>query len=501
VQPASGEKVFLPSRLKAVSLSCFGQPFLTPFPQVSPDCLQKSCLLSPSGHLLPVLLQFSVSNFRAFRDRQTLSLVASDDDKSLPENCFAPRLPGLEDNRFVKGVGIYGGNASGKSTVVVALGTLARLVSDSATTTDPKAPIELIQPFAAEIVEREVPTGFSITFVTNRTLFEYRLAATRTRVWHESLRAITGGKEQLWFIREWLLTEQRYQWGPELEPESQNVATTGFQRDPKQESFTLPNALYLSTAVKLNNVVLEPIYRWFKDDLRVLQQADWSGGLQMDWSNLGFHFSVRQLIEKTPLASRIIELLRQADLGITDARVKEIPLSLDLTHLPELEGLKERFKDAKIPEVQLYHRFSGSESMPLPWLAESAGTKRLFALSGYWFDVLSKGYTIVVDELETSIHPLMVTALLRLFFGKHENKNGAQVIFTTHNPMILDLTVLRRDQVWFTDKDGKGVAHLYPLTDYESRKGESLIRGYLSGRYGAVPFIPDGLRGSFSKKD
>jgi uncharacterized protein len=93
------------------------------------------------------------------------------------------------------------------------------------------------------------------------------------------------------------------------------------------------------------------------------------------------------------------------------------------------------------------------------------------------------------------MHPSMATALLRLVFSKEHNPNGAQLLFTTHNPLLLDPTLIRRDQVWFADKDDEGSTHLYPLTDYKPRKGESLARGYLSGRYGAVPFIPSGLLG------
>ena len=93
------------------------------------------------------------------------------------------------------------------------------------------------------------------------------------------------------------------------------------------------------------------------------------------------------------------------------------------------------------------------------------------------------------------MHPTMVMELLQLFFDEKVNVNGAQLIFTTHNPLLLDITLMRRDQVWLTDKDKGGEGHLYPLTDYAPRKGESLIRGYMSGRYGAVPFLSKGLLG------
>ena len=126
------------------------------------------------------------------------------------------------------------------------------------------------------------------------------------------------------------------------------------------------------------------------------------------------------------------------------------------------------------------------------------GPQRWFALAGPWLDILRNGSTVCIDELETSLHPLMLRALLELMFSASENPNGAQILFTTHNPLLLDATLLRRDQVWFTDKDAHGAAHLYPLTDYQPRKGESLVRGYLSGRYGAVPFLPEGLLGTFT---
>jgi AAA15 family ATPase/GTPase len=163
--------------------------------------------------------------------------------------------------------------------------------------------------------------------------------------------------------------------------------------------------------------------------------------------------------------------------------------------------IRERFRKDLYLQAQLAHRSSGGTERLLPWDSESAGTDRLLALAGPWLDILSNGYTACVDELEASMHPLMVRELLRLFFNAKENPNGAQVLFTTHNPLLLDATLLRRDQVWFTDKDADGEAHLYPLTDFSPRKGESLVRGYMSGRYGAVPFVPAGLLGTFASHE
>ncbi|RYZ89617.1 MAG: ATP-binding protein, partial [Proteobacteria bacterium] len=148
-----------------------------------------------------------------------------------------------------------------------------------------------------------------------------------------------------------------------------------------------------------------------------------------------------------------------------------------------------------VPTISLSHTGGQQGAILLPWETESAGTQRLFGLAGPWLDILRQGYAVCIDELETNMHPLLVMELLRLLFSDSTNTNGAQIIFTTHNPLLLDPTLMRRDQVWFCDKDDHGEAHLYPLTDYSPRREESLARGYLSGRYGAVPFIPQGLLG------
>ncbi len=430
-----------------------------------------------------MILQFSVSNFRAFRRLQTLNLAASKQDKSLPDNCITTDLPGIAGRRWIKGVALYGANASGKTTIIEALQALAQLVRASAQTTDPKEPIGQIEPFALAPSEPESPTAFAVGFVSENVRFEYRVAATRERIWHESLRAFPKKVEQLWYSRDWQPEAGAYGWTPDR--------PTGFQRDPQLEGYTLGNMLFLSKAVANNRPELEPVFRWFKERLHFLDLSVRSG--------MGTDFTLGQIEAQTSLYSRILALLGHADLGVLGARVVERkPPTEELERLasrlpPELE---ERLRKERWLQPELTHRGAGEIAVPLPWSCESGGTHRLFALAGPWLDILLNGYTVCVDELETSMHPLMVRELLRLVFSGRENPNRAQILFTTHNPLLLDPTLLRRDQVWFTEKDPNGEAHLYPLTDYSPRKGESLARGYLSGRYGAVPFVPAGLLGS-----
>ena len=435
-----------------------------------------------------MLLQFTVSNFRAFREMQTLNLAASNYDKTLPENCIERDLPGLKGGRWLKGVALYGPNASGKSSLIDAIRALSNMVTNSAKVTDPKEAIRQIQPFSLAPDKPVEPTAFGLIFISDEVRYEYRVAATRGRIWHESLRAFPNGKEQVWFSRDWKPEGQTYIWTPEK--------PTSFKRDSKMVEFTLQNVLFLSKAISLGDTQLEPVFRWFKSHLVFMDLSTRMPGIDTG-------FTAQQFEENTSLAPRILELLRHADLGVENVRVRKEKLDgsmttflsglMDLMPKEVQEDFSKQVKTGMTRRIELTHYSRDHESVPIPWEFESAGTHRIFALAGPWLDILENGYTVCIDELDTSMHPLMVTAMLRLLLSKVTNPKGAQVIFTTHNPLLLDSTLIRRDQAWFTDKDEHGEAHLYPLTDFTPRKGESLVRGYLAGRYGAVPFIPDGL--------
>ena len=406
-------------------------------------------------------------------------------DKTLPGNCISSESEALKGSRWVKGVALYGANASGKSTLIHALKALARWVQMSAKTTDPKDPIEHIEPFALDPAAAEEPTAFTIFFVTSDVRYEYQVAATRSRVWFEALRAYPEGKAQTWFEREWVPEDGVYTFSPNN--------PTGMPRDPAIEARTLPNMLYLSKAVAENRAEVEPVFRWFKEGL-VFFDLSTRGKMSMN-------FTARLLVERSDIAPKVLSLLQQADTGIVDAVTKEIALDEK-----RMEAMLSNFPADRLNEArafllsahsqiktELFHQGPKGTSAPLDWNLESTGTQRLFSLAGPFLTILKRGQVACVDEMDTSLHPLLVRALLRLFFSETDNPLGAQILFTTHNPLLLDTTLLRRDQVWFTDKNNEGAAHLYPLTDYKPRQGESLVRGYMAGRYGGIPFIPDHL--------
>jgi len=436
-----------------------------------------------------MLLQFSVSNFRGLRDLQELNLSAKVSDKSLSENVVKPEYPGLKGRHWLKGAALYGANASGKTTVIEAMEALSNWVGNSAKTTDPEEAISYIEPYALDPDSAKEPSAFAIVFVEEGIRYEYRVAATRHLIHHESLRAWPVGKEQVWFERDWNPETGKHVFTPDN--------PTGLPRSRDIEQRTLRNMLYLSKAVAEARSEVEPVFRWLVRRFKFLDLST--------RTSFGSGFTLKQLDgENKELKTKITEALRHADIGIVDAfAIEGAPLEKNFFEMLKVVDPKAfaEFRDKgatpKRMEPQLVHKGPKNSKVPLNWERESAGTHRLFSLIGPWLDILEKGYTVCIDEIETSMHPTMVRELLKLFFSQKENTGGAQIIFTTHNALLLDNTLIRRDQVWFTDKDDEGAVHLYPLTDYKPRGGESLIRGYMAGRYGAVPFIPRGLLGSF----
>jgi AAA15 family ATPase/GTPase len=426
-----------------------------------------------------MIIDFSVKNFRSFRDEQRLSFVANNRDANLPEALIDPQLAGAEfaKMRLLKGLVLYGANAAGKTNVLKALSFLAHTVENSATDLD-EGDATGTEPFQFDETTPQEPSELILRFVVGGVRYHFVLVLNKERILFESLSAFPKGREQVWYEREWDDEADAYIWGP--------ARPTDYKRDPNLVKYTRDNALYLSTAVKFNDARLKPIYLWFKEKIRMLR-------LNSDFPPLSPSFTAKQLRDDPNRRARVTRLLQHADLGVLSAKADEREMTRD--DLPgELpDEVVEQILKRRHFRITLGHRGSEGREYALEWEDESSGTQKFFALTGPWLDILENGYFAGLDEIESSMHPLMVRALLDLVFSGETNRKGAQLLFTTHNPLLLDTGLLRRDQVWFADKDHGGGTFLYPLTDYQPRKKESLVRGYMAGRYGAVPFIPGGL--------
>lgn len=424
-----------------------------------------------------MLVEFRTGNFRSFREEQVLSLVAGTDTE-LPGNCI--RTGGL---RLLRSAGIYGPNASGKSNLVKALEFLKDLVTGSAGLAAGPAGKSAVSPFLLDAESGGKPSSFEITFILDDVRHQYGFTLTRDRIHEEWLYAFPRNRPRRLFERRPGQREGGYlwRWGPSLR--GQNVRLSGQTR---------LNSLFLSVAAQFNHKQLTPVYEWISKRLRVLPPP---GRLRpitaMHLTSSAIAPSDRDLLE-----AAVLSFLKDADLGIKGLRVRprEVPeaeLAIDVPDEVKPQ-LLEKLKDMLGFEVEMVHENTDTGKDVLFDLSEeSDGTRRFFGLAGPWIEALNRGYVIFVDEIEASLHPLLTRELVRLLHSPG-TAAAAQLVFATHDTTLLDPELLRRDQVWFTEKDEFGATHLYSLSDYKehrARKGEAMQKGYLAGRYGAVPIL------------
>ncbi len=434
-----------------------------------------------------MLIEFKVSNFRSIREQQTFSLVASNADKDLPGCVIERNLPGLSKLKFLKGAALYGANASGKSNVLDAIRFLKKFVETSATEMKPGDPTGTT-PFKLDAESASKPSSFEITFVAEEVRYQFGLSVTPTRVTEEYLVAYPKGLAQRWYHRTYNEEKHTYEWGK---------SASAFKHDKDLQEKTRENSLFLSVGPQFNHPQLTPVFNWFMNNLRFLDLGK---------NDFLYDSLTAVILSESPSShSYFLSLLKNADIGIVDILVEKGEVNIEMVKKllkmddmssVQIADIRKKLVDTPFfrdMKIQLAHQTESIEPVLFDMEDESEGTRRYFELIGPLLAFLAHGDIFFIDEIEASLHPLLVKGLIQLLFDGKINNEDAQVVFTTHNPLLLDGDLLRRDQIWFTEKTQAGTTHLYPLTDYSPRKDEALAKGYLAGRYGAIPYIPEGL--------
>ncbi|MES2536408.1 MAG: ATP-binding protein [Pseudomonadota bacterium] len=418
-----------------------------------------------------MLLDFRVRNYRSIRDEQVLSLIASSSDKELAETHLEPT--GLKSlPSAVRSAVVYGPNASGKSTLLQALNYMRAVVAESATVIQPGQTFN-VQGFKLDKQFVNEPSEFEITFLLEGIRYQYAFAMTPQRIVSESLLVYRTNKPSQWFSRRFVDSTGTYDY-------DFSAHLTG-PRKLWQDS-TRPNALFLSTAAQLNSELLSPVMRWIVENIVFLP----AGVI------INSDFTTAMLATEEGRKT-ICSFLASADISIAD--VQAVPRKGFMNHFViHPGGAAQTSQDEREFLVPVFQHATSKGNASFELHEESEGTQRLYGLVAPVLDVLRDGRILVVDELDSSLHTLLVRRLISMFHDPAINKNGAQLIFSTHDTSLLDHTLFRRDQVWFTEKDHDQATRLYPMTDFSPRKHEAWERGYLMGRYGAVPFfnaLPD----------
>lgn len=418
---------------------------------------------------LEMLIEFTVKNYRSIKDEQVFSMVKAKGNELENENSF---LPSDNTPALLRSAVIYGANAAGKSNLIRALMDMEFIVRNSSSNIQEGDSL----PVTAYLFDEETinkPSEFEVVFVSEGIKYQYGFSATKFRVLEEWLIAFPKARPQRWFSRVFDTENKVYDY-----KFSEHLLGT----KSVWMNSTRSNALFLSTAVQLNSEQLKPIFNWFKEKLRPTNVSGWGPSY------------TASLCEQEETKKQVLDFLQSADFNIHDIEIeteKFDPKSIP-DELPDVlkEQITREMKGKEVIDIKTVHKTRSGLRVPLDFTEESDGTQKFFSFAGPWIDILKNGYVLIVDELHDNLHPKMVKYLVSLFHSNKTNPKNAQLIFTTHETSILNQEVFRRDQIWFCEKNKYQETSIYPLTDFSPRKErENLELSYLSGRYGALPFI------------
>jgi hypothetical protein len=416
-----------------------------------------------------MLVEFRVKNFRSLRGEQVFSFVASSDRSFRDTHCIATGFKGLP---FVtRAAVVYGANATGKSTLMFALATMRNLVGLSTKLTEPQF-AEQYTPFRLDLTSAAEPTELEVTIVRDGVRYQYGFSYDAQRIRAEWLIVYRKGKGQHWFERQYDARKKEDVWAP---------FSSYFKGERETwRKTTRPQALFLTTAVQLNSEQLAPLFDWFINGMTLL-----TGNGELN------PLRTLQRLDDAKFKARILELLRAADINVADIRVDKVPGHQFELRVTPGKPAEISTSDGDIPDVKFVHKAASGELVAFDQRFESAGTQRMFAYAGPVIDAIEGGKLLVIDELDRSLHPLLARFIVRLMHNPAVSTKAAQLWITTHDTTLLDTDLLRRDQIWFVEKDEHQASRLYPLSDFKPRKSEALEWGYLKGRYGGIPFVSE----------
>lgn len=428
-----------------------------------------------------MLIEFKFGNFRSFRDEAVLSMEATG------LSTFKNSLITYKNTKLLPSVVIYGKNGGGKSNVIRAFWLAVQFIRNAQRTQHEKASIP-VKPFLLNDTSVNEPTSFEFTYVLDEVKYTYGFAATKNCVVREYLYHAPKGQKSMVFEREY----QTFTFRENTEKRKRQLISEA----------VAPNQLYFAIACTMNEKACIAAMKWFREYLF----------FSRDYTDIPHQ--LLEYSEDTNMLNAISNYAKMADLGIKDMKfeIKSTELDESLTFPEEMpEGIKaalttfmQALSDApNSSETKLmmgevdatsFHKGIGSDGTerlyPLKLSDESDGTRKLMAMAPGVERVLACGGVLLVDELEKEMHPMLFELIVSKFQSKTSNPNNAQLIFTTHNTELLNMELIRKDQIYFADKSRKdGSSSLYSISEFATPTTENVRKGYLMGKYGATPDI------------
>lgn len=419
-----------------------------------------------------MLVNFTVKNYRSFKQERTFSMEAS----SIKEHKESVISEGKYS--LLPLAVLYGANSGGKSNLIQAISTMCSMVRRSVRLNEGDAlPYD---PFALDESSDSQPTLFEIQFINAEVLYRYGFEYNKTDIISEWLyEKRFGEKEYELFVRSRDIIE---------------VSPKRFIEGQGKEDLTNSNRLFLSLVAQLKGEKSNSILGWF-GECNVLSGID-SEGYEA--------FTLRMFLEHLNGADQAQGFFKTLQLGFTRFSVKKVDIpkeALDSAPRSLRSQLEKDLATGNVVEPITTHNVYDEKGLVIGERnfhknqMESEGTKKVIEISGPIFDTLNEGKTLIVDELDAKLHPLLTRNIVLLFMDPEKNRHGAQLIFATHDTNLLDLEIIRRDQIWFAEKDKVESTDIYSLVEFKDEDGKKvrndrdIKRDYIRGRYGAIPFI------------
>lgn len=432
-----------------------------------------------------MLMRFRVKNYRSIREEAVLDLEAV--GLADRKECLLK----YKSSEYLPVISINGKNGGGKSNVIRAMWLAAQFIKNAQRTQHENAEVP-VRPFELDDISRTKATMFGFEYVCEGIWYDYRFSATRQEIIEEHLYWAPKGQKSVIFER----NHQDFSFPSNNEKKMKEMISRA----------VAPNQLFFAVSCTMNYGPCIEAMKWFRSQII----------FSRDYADLGKN--IIEYREDNEMLNSIVRIAKIADLGIFDMKFEinnqkitsldELPESLSLDQKSEIEKALIQFKESlsgdadanekafqfnELKATSLHNGIDNDGNVAQYALGlsdESDGTIRLMARAAAMETALREGCVFLVDEIENRLHPLLVEYIIHRF--QNENPNGAQLIFTTHSTDIMNREMLRRDQYYLVDKNGKtGATELYSIADFSVRKDEKIGKSYLLGKYGAIPFVED----------
>ncbi len=406
-----------------------------------------------------MIIEFSIANFMSFKNRVTFSMLANN-SKGLENNYVE-----VDKKRILKTAAIYGANASGKTNLFVILNLVVLMLRNSNNRyIEEKLPIV---PFKFDEKSVNETSEFEIKFLLENVRYVYGFKADSDQIYEEYLYYYPNGRETKIFDR---TNVNEYSYNQKDEKILKEIAIKNSK-----------NKFFLATATNWNYKKTKAAYEFLTTGINTF----------FDTENLKQNSFMIYENNENDLKNFALKFLQKADFNIVDYKITKMDLPKDF--FGSLFDLIKNNNSESFKMYQVSFKHKGSNYY-LDFNEESLGTQIIFILIPFIFEAFNKHQVLVIDEFDRSLHPFLIQYLVALFNDPEINCYNAQLIFNTHDTNLLDLRILRRDQIWFTEKSNDtGISDLYALSDFAVRKVENVEKGYILGRYGAVPFIQNDI--------